>query len=107
MGHPTTGPIVVMMIKMFAEDVVLFLIIFSVFLIGFSLAFHVQFNELGWLSFALRSKSCFVTMLGDINFDAYMDPAQVQQPWLSTFFITIYVVVISVMLLNLLIAMMG
>lgn len=104
LGYQQTGPIVVMMQKMFVQDVMLFVIIYGVFLLGFAQAFYIELGETGWGAFLNRIQSCFSTMLGDINFDEYKEA---QHPILSTFLITFYIVVISVMLLNLLIAMMG
>lgn len=107
MAFPSTGPLVVMMIKMLSQDVTLFITIYAIFLVGFSQAFYIQFQEDSFLEFGMRLKSCFVTMLGDIDFESYMDNEKVVHPWLSTLLITLYIVSISVMLLNLLIAMMG
>jgi len=104
LGHPLTGPIVVMMHKMFMQDVLLFMLIYGVFVLGFAQAFYVEFEEAGWKAFGIRIQKCFATMLGEVEFDEYTGS---KHPVLATFLITIYIVVISVMLLNLLIAMMG
>ena len=107
LGWESTGPIVVMMHKMLLQDIFLFFTIYSVFLTGFTLAFHVQFDDVGLNGFITRAQGSFVTMLGDLNMDLYTDPEKVKNPTLASMLLILYIMVISVMLLNLLIAMMG
>jgi len=107
LAHQSSGPIVIIIYKMFVSDVLLFMTIYGVFLLGFAQAFYVQFNDNSLADFMKRVKACFSTMLGDLDFESFSDQAQVSNPFLATLLLTVYVVIISVVLLNLLIAMMG
>ena len=107
-GDPATGPIVIILQKMFVKDIVkLYVPVYVIFLVGFAQAFVIEFEGYGLSALLDRMQSCFLTMVGDLDFASYTDASKVQHPLLTTFLITFYIIVISVMLLNLLIAMMG
>eukprot|EP01126_Amoeba_proteus_P057560 TRINITY_DN7331_c0_g3_i7.p1 TRINITY_DN7331_c0_g3~~TRINITY_DN7331_c0_g3_i7.p1 ORF type:complete len:400 (+),score=69.62 TRINITY_DN7331_c0_g3_i7:494-1693(+) len=104
LGFKLTGPLVIMVSRMLATDVVRFLAVYIVFLGSFSQAFFILFNEHGLVEFAHRLKKTFMVMLGDIELDNYI---QVPGSFLATPLIVFYVLVVTIMLLNILVAMMG
>jgi len=104
MAFRLTGPFVVMIYRMLFSDVLRFCIIYMVFLAGFSQAFFVLFDENGMEGFVLCLKQCFVGMLGDFELDTY---AETTFQYVSVSLLIAYVVVVTILLLNLLIAMMG
>jgi len=104
LGFRLTGPFVVMIYEMLIADFRRFGTIFVIFLFGFSEAFYIIFNESGFYAFLARIKACFVAMLGAFEFDDY---SAARYPPLSIALLLIYVVVVTILLLNLLIAMMG
>jgi hypothetical protein len=110
-----TGPFVVMIYKMLLNDVLRFCIIYGVFLIGFSQAFFVLFDNsgmknkillrfilfyLGFSGFLISVQQCFFRMLGDFDVENYIGNVR------FTLIVT-YVIIVTILLLNLLIAMMG
>ncbi|CAF4142511.1 unnamed protein product [Rotaria sp. Silwood2] len=99
-----TGPFVIMIYKMLFNDVLRFCIIYTIFLAGFSQSFFVLFNENGFQGYVSSIKQCFLGLLGDFDLDYYIGG---QYPMTSVLFLVLYVVVITILLLNLLIAMMG
>lgn len=95
-----------MIYKMLVSDILRFFVLLSVFMMGFSQAFFVLSNKPGGAAFAAHVMDAFKTMLGDIEFDNKND----DNPLITTVLIMLlmtYVIVVSIMLLNLLIAMMG
>ncbi|CAF4180911.1 unnamed protein product [Rotaria socialis] len=104
MAFQLTGPFVVMIYEMLFNDVLRFCIIYMVFLVGFSQAFFILFNNNGFSGFFLSVKQCFFGMLGDFDIDRYTGTTF---QYVSVSLLVIYVVVVSILLLNLLIAMMG
>eukprot|EP01012_Entosiphon_sulcatum_P056654 TRINITY_DN80352_c0_g1_i1.p1 TRINITY_DN80352_c0_g1~~TRINITY_DN80352_c0_g1_i1.p1 ORF type:complete len:802 (-),score=104.63 TRINITY_DN80352_c0_g1_i1:4-2382(-) len=104
LGNRMTGPFVIMIFKMLAGDVLRFCMIYVVFLTGFSTAFYVVFQDRGISGFLNRVKCCFFTMLGE--FDGY-DTAEQPFPLASFIILVAYIVVVTILLLNLLVAMMG
>merc|ERR1711939_1152147 len=48
-----------------------------------------------------------MTMMGELDFESYADPDKVVNPMFSVGLIVSYIILVSVMLLNMLIAMMG
>lgn len=104
LGFRLTGPFVVMIYKMLISDVLRFCIIFAIFLLGFSHAFFVLFEAQGVLGLMACLKMCFTILLGELEFaDANVGAF----PAFSIALLLVYVVLVSIMLLNLLIAMMG
>jgi hypothetical protein len=59
---------------------------------------------IGFSGFLTSVTQCFFGMLGDFDIDHYMET---KFPYISVPLLVIYVVVVSILLLNLLIAMMG
>ncbi|CAF1660399.1 unnamed protein product [Rotaria magnacalcarata] len=99
-----TGPFVIMIYKMLFNDVLRFCIIYTIFLAGFSQAFFILFNENGFGGFLSSIKQCFLGLLGEFDLDYYIDG---QHPLASVTLLICHIVVITILLLNLLIAMMG
>ncbi|CAF3990054.1 unnamed protein product, partial [Rotaria sp. Silwood1] len=99
-----TGPFVIMIYKMLFNDVLRFCIIYIIFLAGFSQSFFILFNENGFQGYISSIKQCFLGLLGDFDLDYYVGG---KYPLTSVALLVLYVVVITILLLNLLIAMMG
>ncbi|CAF4156657.1 unnamed protein product [Rotaria sordida] len=99
-----TGPFVIMIYKMLFNDVLRFCIIYVIFLAGFSQSFFILFNENGLEGYISSIKQCFLGLLGDFDIDHY---AGGQYPKTSITLLIFYIVIITILLLNLLIAMMG
>ncbi|CAM2718816.1 unnamed protein product [Rotaria socialis] len=99
-----TGPFVIMIYKMLFNDVLRFCIIYTIFLTGFSQAFFILFNENGFGGFLSSIKQCFLCLLGEFDLDYYIEG---QHPLPSVTLLIFHIVVITILLLNLLIAMMG
>jgi transient receptor potential cation channel subfamily V protein 6 len=59
---------------------------------------------LGFGGFLLSVKQSFLGMLGDFDLDAYTDT---RFSYISVTLLVIYIIVVTILLLNLLIAMMG
>jgi hypothetical protein len=94
----------VMIWQMLTSDVIRFLTVYGVFLVGFSQSFFVLFDEDGFSGLVTSVQRCFLAMLGDFDFDDY-----VASPFcaVAVGLLVVYVVVVTILLLNLLIAMMG
>ncbi|CAF3781223.1 unnamed protein product [Adineta steineri] len=99
-----TGPFVIMIYKMLFNDVLRFLLIYIIFLAGFSQSFFILFNENGFLGYMSSLKHCFLGLLGDFDLDYYTEGSH---PFISVSFLMCYIIVVTILLLNLLIAMMG
>lgn len=99
-----TGPMVVMIHQMLTNDVLRFCLIYLVFLMGFAQSFFVLFESVGWLGFVHAIQTCFVAMLGDFDLEQFADSPYTA---VSVGLLVVYVVTITILLLNLLIAMMG
>eukprot|EP00455_Lapot_gusevi_P012680 TRINITY_DN1605_c0_g1_i4.p1 TRINITY_DN1605_c0_g1~~TRINITY_DN1605_c0_g1_i4.p1 ORF type:complete len:685 (+),score=183.66 TRINITY_DN1605_c0_g1_i4:122-2176(+) len=104
LGFRLTGPFIVMMYRMLVVDVSRFTCLVLVFFMGFSQAMYVLFEDDGAIAFAVRLKALFLAMLGDFDFDEYQGN---RFPVLAITLLVIFVVVVSIMLLNILVAMMG
>lgn len=102
-----TGPMVIMVYEMLDKDVFRFCVVYSVFLIGFSQAFFVLNDNQGTQGFFDSIKMCFEATLGDFNFGESHGKEESYYRSLSIFLLVSYIVVVSICLLNLLIAMMG
>ena len=101
-----TGPMIVMIYQMLTSDVVRFLAVFSVFLLAFAQAFYVLFDADGFGGFIHSIKAMFLAMLGDFDFADYYQSATTFK-MITVGMLVAYVVVVTILLLNLLIAMMG
>jgi hypothetical protein len=104
LGFRLSGPLIIMIWRMLFTDVVRFLMIYVVSLGTFSHIFFILFRESGFKKFLARIASTFSIMGGDIDFGVYFDSPS---PIFSTFLITFYFFVVSIILINILIAMMG
>ncbi|TYZ64880.1 hypothetical protein PybrP1_001103 [[Pythium] brassicae (nom. inval.)] len=99
-GNLTLGPFVRMIFKMF-KDIALFLLVFGLFLFGFAFAFFILQID-ACLSYFDAVLTVLKISLGEWDWDAIYEGG----PIAITFFIA-YVVLGTIMLLNLLIAMLG
>jgi hypothetical protein len=104
LGFRLTGPFIVMLYRMLVLDVSRFSVLVIVFFLGFSQALYVIFDDDGFLPFFARIKALFLAMLGDFDFDEYADS---RFPAIAVTLLVVFVVVVTIMLLNILIAMMG
>eukprot|EP00004_Rigifila_ramosa_P007689 TRINITY_DN1882_c0_g1_i1.p1 TRINITY_DN1882_c0_g1~~TRINITY_DN1882_c0_g1_i1.p1 ORF type:complete len:872 (-),score=247.67 TRINITY_DN1882_c0_g1_i1:13-2559(-) len=109
LGWKLTGPFVVMIGKMVTTDVVRFFLIYISFLLGFTQAFLLLFNEYDGTGgmfniFGKRLSESFFMLLGQVNIDDY---ASTEWPVVSIGLLIIYIAINIILLLNLLIAMMG
>lgn len=101
-----TGPMVIMVYEMLQKDVLRFSVVYSVFLFGFSQAFYVLQDNHGTQGFYESVHMCFEASLGDFNFGESHGSESFYRS-LSIFLLVSYILVVSICLLNLLIAMMG
>ena len=90
--------------SMLVSDVIRFLTVFSIFLVAFAQAFFILFAHDGFMGFAHAIRTCFLAMLGDFVFDDFTNSYWMM---VSVGLLVTYVIVVTVLLLNLLIAMMG
>jgi hypothetical protein len=95
---------VLMIGVMLLSDVLRFCLIYLVFLMGFAISFFILFESTGWAGFVSSVKTCFVAMMGDFDVDQF---AESPYTTVSVALLVVYVVTITILLLNLLIAMMG
>jgi len=101
-----TGPMVIMVYEMLQKDVLRFSVVYAVFLFGFSQAFYVLQDNHGAQGFYDSVHMCFEASLGDFNFGESHGAESLYRT-LSIFLLVGYILVVSICLLNLLIAMMG
>eukprot|EP00659_Diplonema_papillatum_P009750 gene9750-15135_t len=107
LGFRGTGPFVVMIWKMLGSDLMRFLIIFACFLLGFTQALYLLVNKYGAYYFFKRLMGCFVALLGQADISSLIiDEDSSNFPFISTALLMIYVLMVSILLLNLLVAMM-
>lgn len=125
-----TGPMIIMVYDMLHKDVLRFLVVYSVFLFGFSQAFYVLNDSRGASGLLDSVRMCFEATFGEFNFEVgtYISiwillptfnfqlltfeqeshgDAESNYRLLSVFLLVGYIVVVSICLFNLLIAMMG
>lgn len=106
LGFRLTGPFVVMIFRMLVGDVLRFVSIYSVFLMGFSTAFYVLWGQSGPMAYIHQLESNFLMMVGD--FDTFYGHSSLSQNRVvAIFFMIFYIVLVTILLVNLLIAMMG
>lgn len=103
LGFRLTGPFVIMLWHMLVSDVIRFFALHGVFMMGFAEAFYVLTGKGGWSEFTAHIQECFVLALNGSDLQANDDA---EFPVFVVSLITFYVVVASVILLNLLVAMM-
>lgn len=109
LGWRTTGPFVIMIEEMFLSDMGVFLIISTIFIGGFSTAFHLlrgsgKASAAPAGTFSEQIEVCVAAMLGSFELDAYKN---VPYPALSKGMLLVMSTLLSVILMNLLIAKMG
>lgn len=101
-----TGPLVSMILRI-AKDMKAFLLVLAIVIVGFSQAFWLLSNRMEGLDFSSIDKSyvsAFSYMLGNFDPDGF-DGASLES-W-GIFLSCIYMLIGSILLLNLLIALMG
>jgi len=120
LGDKDTGPFVVMLYEMLVKDITRFISVYSVFLFGFAQAFFIftmagskEDDDLhrGLTGFFLKVEALFESTLGDVTVKDYYNGFEYDGGWLQkTASISLFIsftILITVMLFNLLVAMMG
>uniref|UniRef100_H2Z592 Ion transport domain-containing protein n=1 Tax=Ciona savignyi TaxID=51511 RepID=H2Z592_CIOSA len=103
------GPFIVAIYNMIMGDLLRFLILYSIFLMGFSQAMYIVFRGTGHPLFSHPFQSImgmFIITLGEFS-DLYLDFEQARHPAAAKVLFVIYMVIVTVLLINMLIAMMG
>eukprot|EP00756_Hemistasia_phaeocysticola_P007613 Hpha_TRINITY_DN14334_c0_g1::TRINITY_DN14334_c0_g1_i2::g.86661::m.86661/K04974/TRPV5; transient receptor potential cation channel subfamily V member 5 len=109
LAFKTTGPFIIMIVKMLISDMAKFMVIFIVFLSGFAQAFHIIFDQSGegWMVFLNQLREGFEVLLGEADLKDCLDPEKTSVPIAAYFLQVLYVVIVTILLVNLLIAMMS
>jgi hypothetical protein len=112
LGFKTTGPLVIMMSQIYTRDVFRFVLLYIVVLIGFTGAFYVleesdSHSGNGIAVFFNRMRLLFFVLLNSFDESSFHDGIAEPYRPLSFLLIILYIVTLTIMLLNLLIAMMG
>jgi len=112
LGFRLTGPIIIMIYKIYSRDVVRFLSVYFCVLLGFVGAFYVLStsdapSDEGFDVFSERLKLTFLVMLNIWDFDSFLDAIDPRYTFLAVILLLLHILTITIMLLNLLIAMMG
>ncbi|XP_035828047.1 transient receptor potential cation channel subfamily V member 5 isoform X2 [Aplysia californica] len=108
-GFRIVGPFVVMIYNMIKGDLLRFFIIYAVFVIGFSQAMHIIFMDQKGSAFAEPIESImamFIMSLGQFG-DFYDSYDSTNYAALGKAIFMIYMVMVTLLLVNMLIAMMG
>nr|XP_039262260.1 transient receptor potential cation channel subfamily V member 5-like [Styela clava] len=108
-GFKLVGPFIVMIYKMIVGDLLIFLIIYSIFLLGFSQAMFVIFRGTPHEFFSDWFESImvmFLMTLGEFQ-DTYETFDTARNPSAPKVLFLFYMVLVYILLLNMLIAMMG
>ena len=104
----STGTLVIMIGEMLVKDVLRFLSVYVVFLVGFSQAFFVlDNNQKGLLGLRFGLLTLFEATLGDFELGEAKKEGGTSSTFLSLALIVMFVVIVAVLMINLLIAMMG
>lgn len=101
-----TGPMVIMVWEMLNNDIMRFCSVYAVFIISFGLTFFILSDSQGLEGIFEKFNMCFEATLGDFDFGVH-DKQEDYYRSLSSFLLLGYIVIVSICLLNLLIAMMG
>ena len=106
LGFRLTGPFVVMIFHMLTSDVLRFVSIYSIFLMGFSTAFYVLWGQTGMASYVEQFEASFLMLVG--GFETFWKASD-ESPnrTVAIVFLIFYILLVSILLVNLLIAMMG
>ncbi|XP_046567437.1 LOW QUALITY PROTEIN: transient receptor potential cation channel subfamily V member 5-like [Haliotis rubra] len=108
-GFRIVGPFVVMIYKMIKGDLLRFFIIYAVFVIGFSQAMFIVFRGVTATVFADAGGAImgmFVMSLGQFG-DIYDSFVETQYPIMGKILFMAYMIMVTLLLVNMLIAMMG
>ncbi|XP_069120807.1 transient receptor potential cation channel subfamily V member 5-like isoform X4 [Argopecten irradians] len=114
-GFPIFGPFVVMIYKMIKGDLFRFFIIYAVFIIGFSQSFYIAFNDNKCdpsqnacvFNHPIESMlGLFTITVGDFD-DVYDTFASSKYPDMLKIVFFVYMIMVTLLLVNMLIAMMG
>jgi len=109
----TVGPFVVMIYRMITGDLLRFVIIYLVFVMGFSQAFFIIFrsykkpktpNPLGSPAESVIAMFMMSLSSFDSTFDSFQYTDHEGMAWV---FFVIYMAIVTILLINMLIAMMG
>ena len=124
LGQFQTGPFIVMLYEMLARDITCFVTVYSIFLVGFGQAFftftvagHAAAEgdlKRGISGFMNRIESLFESTLGDVKVSDYYQGFKYDGGWehwvqkiASLLLFISFTILITVVLFNLLVAMMG
>ncbi|POM70844.1 Hypothetical protein PHPALM_12662 [Phytophthora palmivora] len=108
LGFRTTGPFVIMILRMIANDIVRFFLVYGAVLVGFSQAIYVVHDgRVGPHALFVRMRSLLVMgFTGEVNYDDNYGSGGRMNPFTQVL-VLCYVVLVMIILVNLLIAMMG
>jgi transient receptor potential cation channel subfamily V protein 6 len=108
LGFRTTGPFVIMILRMIANDVVRFLLVYSAVLVGFSQAIYVVHDgRVGPHALLVRMRTLLVMgFTGEVNYDDNYGSGGRMNAFTQVL-VLCYVILVMIILVNLLIAMMG
>eukprot|EP01062_Namystynia_karyoxenos_P008838 TRINITY_DN13116_c0_g1_i1.p1 TRINITY_DN13116_c0_g1~~TRINITY_DN13116_c0_g1_i1.p1 ORF type:complete len:1288 (+),score=385.27 TRINITY_DN13116_c0_g1_i1:66-3929(+) len=110
LGFESTGPFVIMIWRMVGSDLKRFSLLFGTFVLGYSQAYYILQDPRTPLLFARRLYSSFVALLGSGEMqsaEAEHGEVTMLYPLLSAVLSTVYALLVTVLLVNLLIAMMS
>ncbi|XP_054168639.1 transient receptor potential cation channel subfamily V member 5-like, partial [Oppia nitens] len=111
-GFKTVGPFVVMIYKMIVSDLLCFVTIYMIFVMGFAEAFFVIFrshsgNGTNYFGGVIDSiMSMFLISLNEFV-DIYTEFDKTDHPTIAKLMFIFYMILVSILLVNMLIAMMG
>eukprot|EP01064_Diplonema_japonicum_P025719 TRINITY_DN3713_c1_g1_i1.p1 TRINITY_DN3713_c1_g1~~TRINITY_DN3713_c1_g1_i1.p1 ORF type:complete len:1113 (+),score=218.87 TRINITY_DN3713_c1_g1_i1:2009-5347(+) len=107
LGFKQTGPFIIMIWKMLSNDMLQFLVIFLTFQLGFTQAFHLilDTDPENSMVFFSHLKTSFEVVLGEVQPDIGRD--QSAYPNVAYFLMSLYSILVTSILMNLLVAMMS
>ncbi|XP_033730840.1 transient receptor potential cation channel subfamily V member 6-like isoform X4 [Pecten maximus] len=108
-GFPIFGPFVVMIYKMIKGDLFRFFIIYAVFIIGFSQSMYIVFRGIADTPFSDPTEAVmgmFMMSLGEFG-DYYESFDNTNYATLGKIVFFVYMIMVTLLLVNMLIAMMG
>ncbi|KAG1689505.1 hypothetical protein DVH05_002175 [Phytophthora capsici] len=108
LGFRTTGPFVIMILRMIAKDIVRFFFVYGAVLAGFSQAIYVVHDgRVGPHALFVRMRALLVMgFTGEVNYDDNYGSGGRMNAFTQVL-VLCYVVLVMIILVNLLIAMMG
>eukprot|EP00808_Paulinella_micropora_P027384 g52013.t1 len=111
LGFELTGVFILMIYKILTGDVIRFTLVYLTVLIGFAAAFaaivETRVDGSYYWTFYQQMQVLFLVMLGNADFESIQQNVYKDYTWLAQLLLVLYVVMITIALLNLLIAMMG